>query len=256
MSEIIYEKKGKIAYITLNRPEKLNAITAEMSCELGRIWSDFRDEDNLWVAILSGVGESFCAGSDLKEIEERGEFAMGKSLIFGNHPIGPNNYSVWKPIICLLQGLIIGSGVWLALESDIRIAAQNARFALPEPKVGIPVVFSYLLPRHMPQTIANELLLTGKSISAQRAYEVGLINRVVPVEQLMSEGGAIANTLCENAPLALRAEKQLIRQTHNMDDGSALALTEQLFISVRNSTDAKEGIRAFLEKRKPVWKGN
>ncbi len=158
MSTVLYEKKGRIAYITLNRPDKLNAISPEAATELGKIWLDLRDDDNLWVAVLSGAGKSFCAGADLGGITTK-SWKLATSATFGDRPTSPSAHRMWKPIVVALQGHVLGAGFWLALESDIRIAATNALFGLPEPKMGMATIFSALVPRHIPVAIANELLL-------------------------------------------------------------------------------------------------
>jgi enoyl-CoA hydratase/carnithine racemase len=253
---VIYEKKDKIAYIKLNRPDKMNAINKKVAEAIREIWDDFRDDDNIYVAIFSGAGKSFCAGADVKDLGEikKGKYKMSQSITLGDRPIGPSALSVKKPIIGALKGNVLGAGLWLALECDIRIATEDAVFGLPEPKVGIPTIFAGFLTRYMPQAIANELLLAGTNIDAKRAYEIGLINKVVSEERLMLEAERIANTLCNNAPLAVRAMKQLIRQCWDMDFGSVRAFTESVVVPVNNSEDAEEGKRAYLEKRKPIWK--
>ena len=253
---VLYEKKEKLAYITLNRPEKLNAINREMVEKLREIWLDFRNDENLYAAVLSGSGASFCAGADVKDLGavERGKYKMSRSITFGEKVIGPNAYSVRKPIVGALKGKVLGAGLWLALECDIRVASDDVVLGLPEPIIGIPTIFAAFLNRHMPQAIANELLLTGGNISAQRAYEVGIVNRVVPGDQLLYEATTIAAALSNNAPLALRAMKQLVHQCWGMDFSSAVAFTETVVVPVNNSEDAEEGKKAFIEKRRPRWK--
>jgi enoyl-CoA hydratase/carnithine racemase len=253
---VLYEKKEKVAYITLNRPEKLNAINREMAERLREIWLDFKDDENLFVAVLSGSGASFCAGADVKDLGEveRGKYKMSRSITLGEKVIGPNAYSVRKPIVGALKGKVLGAGLWLALECDIRVASDDVVLGLPEPMIGIPTIFAGFLNRHMPQAIANELLLTGGNISAQRAYGVGIVNRVVPVDQLLYEATTTAAALSNNAPLALRAMKQLVHQSWDMDFNSTVALTESVVVPVNNSEDAEEGKKAFLEKRRPRWK--
>ena len=253
---VLYEKKERVAYITLNRPEKLNAVNKEMVEKLGEIWADFKDDENLYVAVLSGSGAAFCAGADVKDLGEveRGKYKMSYSITLGEKVIGPNAHSVRKPIVGALKGKVLGAGLWLALECDIRIASEDVVLGLPEPRIGIPTIFAGFLNRHMPQAIANELLLTGGNITAQRAYEVGIVNRLVPVDQLLYEATTAASALSKNAPLALRAMKQLVRQCWDMDFSSAVAFTESVVVPVNNSEDAEEGKKAFIEKRRPGWK--
>jgi enoyl-CoA hydratase/carnithine racemase len=254
MPLVDYEKKGEIALISLNRPEHLNAIDIETTKELARIWVDFRDDDKLWVAILKGEGRSFCAGADVGEMDLGKGWRMAKSIIYGDERIGPNNYKVWKPIIAAVHGHVLGAGFYLALECDLRIATEDAQFGLPEPMVNIPTMFTPFLRDYLPSGQAMELLLTGDRISAHRAYEMGLVNQLVSHGQLMSSAESMAERLCQNGPLCLRAMKEVFRLSRDMDVQSALTLIEQVFVPVMNSEDATEGKRAFREKRKPQWK--
>lgn len=254
MPSVLYEKKGRIAYITLNRPEKLNAVNIEVAEELGKIWVDLRDDDNLWVAVLSGAGRSFCAGADVEGIPA-GRWTISKSITLGDKPICPSNHRMWKPIVAALHRHVLGAGLWLALECDMRIAADDCLLGLPEPKTGIPTLFSPFLPRHVPQAIASELLLLGEPVTARRAYEVGLVNKVVPREQLMTEATVVAEKLCVNGPLALRAMKELMHRGNNMDFTGIIALVEHVCAPVMNSQDHMEGRAAFAQKRKPIWQG-
>ena len=256
MSKILYEKKGKIAYVTLNRP-KVNAIDFEMTRQLAEIWVDFRDDDALDVAVLTGVGNVFSVGFDVSLMPTltTGNYTGKESSVFGDNRFSPIAFSVWKPVIVALNGVANGAGVWLAAGCDIRIAAREVSFGVGEVKLGFPTELSAFLTRYMPQAIVNELLL-GYTISAERAYEVGFVNRVVPREELMSEAEAMANTICnENGPLAMRAQKELIFRSWDLDYTSAEALSRRMAPPIINSEDAKEGVNAFLEKRKPVWKG-
>lgn len=254
MPVVNYEKKGKIAFITLNRSKYLNALDVQTTEELAKIWVDFRDDDQLWVAILRGEGRSFCAGADVKEMDLGGKWSMAKSIIYGNKRIGPSNYKVWKPIIAAVHGHVLGAGFYLALECDLRIAAEDAQFGLPEPMVNIPTMFTPFLRDYLPSGQAMELLLMGDQVSAHRAYEMGLVNRVVPRDQLISSAESMAERLCQNGPLCLRAMKEVLHRSRDMDVQSALTLIEHIFVPVMNSEDSAEGKRAFREKRKPRWK--
>lgn len=254
MAAVKYEKEGKIAIITLNRPERLNAIDLETTEELIRIWIDFRDDDQLWVAILNGEGRSFCAGADVGKMDLGGIWNIRKSLIYGDKKIGPRNYGVWKPIIAAVHGHVLGAGFYIALECDLIIAAEDAEFGLPEPKVGIPTLFSSNLHNYLPPCLAMELLLVAERINAKRAYEIGLVNRVVPKDMLMDSAKSTAEKICQNGPLSVRAMKEVFQRSREMDSISKLSLLEQIFTPVMNSEEAAEGKRAFQEKRKPRWK--
>jgi enoyl-CoA hydratase/carnithine racemase len=260
MRFVLYEKKGKIAYITLNRPEKLNALNPDVLKELVDVWVDFRDDDNLWVAIIGGNGKSFCAGADVVKLGESGFSPLGKqrSTFITTSPAllsTPTRYEIWKPVIAALHGYVIGAGLWMALGCDIRIAAEDTSFVLPEPKFGLPTTVAAVVHYYVPRGIANEMLLVGDKVDVQRAYQLGLVNKVVPNDQLMDTATALANRLCENAPLALRAMKEVMERGKDMDYAGALALTEHVFAAVKNSEDLEEGYRAIKEKRKPEWKG-
>jgi len=253
MPEVLYEKKGHLAFIRLNRPESLNAINRSLANELIKIWIDFREDKNLWVAVLSGEGKSFCAGADLKEME-RGKWEFRQSLLFGDEPIGPSNYKVWKPIISATQGHVNGAGLWLALETDIRISADNALFGTREVRANVPVLVAPFISYYMPRSIAAEILFSAKPINAQRGYQVGLVNKVVPEGQLMTEAIDMAEEICDCGPLSVWASKELFLRTRDMDYQSALSLVEQIAPPVWNSGDSIEAKQAFLEKRKPQWK--
>ena len=253
MSLVLYRKEGHIAYISLNRPESRNAINRAIARELAKIWVDFRDDDNLWVAILSGEGKSFCAGADIKEME-RGQWQWRQSLIYGDDRVGPSNYKIWKPLIAAVHSHVYGAGLILALECDIRVAADNALFGIPESRVNVPFLFAPFVADYMPRAIAAELTFTAKPLDAQRAYQLGLVNKVVSSEQLMSVATSVAEEICENGPLSIWASKELFCRCRDMDHDSALALVEQIVPPIFNAEDSIEAKRAFIEKREPEWK--
>jgi len=252
MPEVLYEKKEHIAFIRLNRPESLNAINRSLANELIKVWVDFRDDKNLWVAILSGEGKSFCAGADLKEMK-RGKWEFRQSLLFGDEPIGPSNYKVWKPIIAATQGHVNGAGLWLALESDLRISADNALFGTREARANVPALVAPFLSDYLPRGIAAEILFTANPVDAQRAYQIGLVNKIVSEEELMIEATNMAEGICDCGPLSVCASKELFLRTRHMDYQSALSLVEHIATPVWNSEDSIEAKKAFLEKRKPKW---
>ena len=257
MAKILLEKKGKIAYIILNRP-KVNAFDFEMVGELHNIWDDFRDDDNLWVAILTGAGNVFSAGFDIEEflpVVKESSYRWRMSSMFGDKATSPVAHSLWKPIVGAFDGFVNGAGLMIAFGCDIRIATKETKFGLAEIKIGCPVEFAAVMTRYMPQAIVNEMLLTGKSITAERAYNVGLINKVVSREELMPEATAIANTVCEGGPMSARVMKELVHRGWDLDWDSALALCASMCVPALNSKEAKEGLSAFVEKRKPMWKG-
>lgn len=251
MSVLSYEKKGRIAYLTLNRPESRNALSYELIGELERAWIDFRDDEGLLVAILTWVGKAFCAGLDLKE-------RVTQSTFFGTGDqegqLSPVLLGVWKPIICAINGPAYAAGWVLAQECDIRIAAETARFAITEVRMGVPAIGLDSLPRYMPLGLALELLFTGDAISAQRALELGFVNRVVPADELMPTATALAEHICENAPLALRITKEMVYKSF-YPSVHERAEAWEIMRPALSSEDITEGARAFVEKRPPVWKG-
>lgn len=253
MAYVTYEKRDRIAHITLDRPNKLNALTPEMAQELAMCWERFRDDENAWAAVLSGNGKAFCAGRDVSTLGA--DWSGRNSMLFGERPVMPTAYRIWKPIVVALQGYVMGAGLAIALSCDLRVVAEDAEFGLPEPKAGIPTVFSPLLPRFMPYSMACELALLGGRVSAQRAYEIGVANRLVPPGEQLPEAAAIAETLCRNGPLAVRAMKESMLRSQDMDYHGAVAFAEHIFGPVMRSLDAEEGRKAFIEKRKPVWRG-
>ena len=253
MSLVLYRKEGHVAYITLNNPESLNAINRKMAKELIEVWIDYRDDDNLWVAILNGEGKSFCSGADVKEME-RGAWKFRQSLVYGDDRIGHTNYNLWKPIIAAVHRHTYGGGLLLALESDIIVASEDALFGLPEGKVNIPTLVAPFLTDFMPRTVANELMYTAKPLHAKRAYELGIINRVVEKENLMSTAQEFAEQICKNGPMAAWAAKEMMWRTRGMSTADAITVVEHIATPVWNSEDSKEAKQAFKEKRMPQWK--
>lgn len=263
MPVVLYEKKGRIVYITINRPEKLNAMSMEVVEGLQKAWVDFRDDEDLWVAVLSGSGRAFCAGADFvsNRPPESTPIRPGppptNRLAFSPSVLTePAKYWVWKPIIGAIHGYAYGAGLWLAMGCDLLVAAEDAKFGLPEPKFGRATTIAPLLLDYLPLAAANELLLLGEPISAERAYQLGLINRVVQGDDLNTTATEMAKRLLENGPLALRAMKEVLQRGREIPSTEAkMALVENVFPNVWQSEDMQEGVNAFREKRKPVWKG-
>ena len=251
MSVLLYEKKGRIAYLTLNRPEKRNALSYELLGELEKAWIDFRDDDDLWVAVLTGAGRAFCAGLDLRERAAQGSFIRPGE---NRNALCPGLLKVWKPIIAAVNGPAYAGGWLLAMECDLRIASEDARFAITEVQIGSSAIGSAHLPRYIPTAIAMEMLFTGDPISAQRAYEVGLVNKVVPADKLMPTATALAERLCKNAPLAIRLTKEAAFRYIYPTDEEATA-TDTIMAAALTSEDLMEGAIAYAQNRPPVWKG-
>lgn len=253
---IIYEKKDAVAVLTINREQALNAIDAQTSSEMYRAWEDFRDDDNLRVAILTGVGQkSFSTGMDLVATAKgENQFEGGRPVPFGGFT---KRMPIYKPIIAAINGFCLAGGMELALTCDIRICSPDARFGLPEVRWAIMpgAGGTQRMPRAIPQAWANYLILTAEQIDAETAMRIGLVSHVVPKEELMDRAWQIANTICERGPLAVRAAKESINRGLDMPLDNGLAFEDLLLGRLMATQDAKEGPRAFAEKRKPDYKG-
>ena len=248
LTTVEYEKRGPVAYVRLNRPDKLNAMNAEMHAELGRVWADFRDDAALRVAILSGNGRCFSAGADLSSGEPTETY-----VYTGDFPDISQTQKLYKPIIAAMHSHVVGYGMWIAMDADIRIATDDVTFWLPEPQWGIATIPAAWFPKIMPWAIASELLLLAERVNAERAREVGLINRIVPADQLMAEAEKVARRLCELSPVAVQGMKESMVRGAALDYGPLDQVTDIVQTRVMNSDDRKEGGRAFVEKRQADW---
>jgi E-phenylitaconyl-CoA hydratase len=254
---LLFETRDRVAYLTFNRPEAMNAMDPETYRELSEAWIEVRDNPDIWCAIITGAGDrAFTAGADLKKTiprqPEMWEFWQTQAEQILNRGL-----EVWKPIIAAVNGYCLAGGMTLLFATDIRIAADHAVFGISEVKRGI-------LPgnggtqraiRQLPYPIAMELLLIGDTLTAQQAYQYGLINRVVPKEQLMEAAEDYARRLVANAPLAVRAIKELAVRSQYLHVQDGLRLESAIQQVLRQTEDAKEGPRAFAEKRKATWTG-
>jgi enoyl-CoA hydratase/carnithine racemase len=253
-----YEKRGKIAIFTLNRPEAMNAKNLEIFRRLKETMVDFRDDPDLWVGIITGAGgKAFCAGADVKESlpymrQHRHDRtrSLSTGTIFAT-------FELWKPLIAAVNGVAYGGGCELALACDLRIASENARFAQLEMTVGAMPGGggTQRLPRLIPRAKAAEMLLMGAIIDAQEAYRIGLVNAVVPQDKLMATALEWAEKICTLAPLAVRAVKESMIKGAAMSLDDGMTLEKLFFDKIAGTDDFEEGVRSFKEKRKPVFKG-
>jgi len=249
-----YEKQGRLAIVTINRPERMNALHPPAHFELHEIWNDFESDPDVWIGVLTGAGEkAFSAGNDLKYTAEHG-MGMVRSADSGFGGIA-NRTTCWKPIIAAVNGFALGGGFEMALACDIIIAADHARLGLPEPRVGLMAGAGgvHRLPRMMPHKIAMGYMLTGRHMTAQEAHRWGIVNEVVPLADLMPTVKKWAGEILECAPLSVRASKQAALMGLGQPLDIALHLNYSEAVKMRRSEDTVEGPRAFAEKRKPNW---
>ena len=256
MAIVEYTKEGKIAIFTINRPEALGALNVEGMTQLNNAFIDFRDDDELLVGIITGTGDkAFSAGVDIKDYLPFVKRTTDKPW---KRPAGiMRELDIWKPLIAACNGLTYGGGLELALACDMVIASENATFALPEVTVGLCPGGggTQRLPRVIPRRIAAEMLFTGKPIDAQEAYRIGLVNKVVPRDELMTEAKKLAETICQAAPLAVRTAKEAMMRGLDVSLEEGLRLEDDFQRYIMSTKDFEEGITAFREKRKPKFKG-
>jgi len=255
---ITYETKGRLAYVTINRPDRRNAIDPDTSRELRDAFEAFKADDEAWVAILTGTGDqAFSAGADLVAMAEA--FAGGGAGPRYDVPFGgiTRGFECWKPLIAAINGYCLAGGLELALACDIRVAAEHATFGLPEPKRAIiPAAGgTQRLPRVVPLAFAMELLMTGDRFDSETALRFGLVSRVVPADKLMATTEEVAAKILECGPLAVRYIKEAAMRGREMSLEDGLKLESQMAGKVFQSEDAREGPTAFAQKRKPEYKG-
>jgi enoyl-CoA hydratase len=261
---VIVEREGAILIVTLNRPEKKNAINSEVMCRLYDAWTQLNDDNDLRVGILTGRGDTFCAGMDLEDLKKlRGD---EKTDEWAHRVLNTPNlaWKAWlkldrpkKPIILAVEGHALAGGTEILQGTDIRVAGESAEFGVTEVQRGLfPLAGSTVrLRRQMPYAIAAEILLAGDAIPASRAYQLGLVNHVVPDGQALTKAKQIAQRIADNGPLAVQGILATLRQTEMLPEDKAFEIELSYGMPVLMSEDGKEGPRAFLEKRKPVFKG-
>lgn len=261
---LIYEQRERTVCITLNRPDKLNAISHVMIRELGVAYRTASEDPSVWTLIVTGAGRALCSGADVATVEQRyrGMDSHGKPLLSeywmwdAPQEASPPYLEMAKPIVCAVNGIAAGAGLDLITTSDIAIAATTATFL--EPHVSIGVVSgreSVRLARAIPVNIAMRMALMGRHerMSAQRAYELGLVSELVEPERLMDRAWEIAATINRNAPLAVRGTRMALRKGLGLPVYQAELIAEQYRLKVAHTEDGIEGSRAFLEKRDPDW---
>jgi len=259
---ILYEVKDHIGYLTLNRPEALNAFNRQMTADIIDCCGKINDDPEVRVVILTGAGDrAFSAGLDLKERAATVEVSLVENRMRRVRPGMTSHHmavsGIDRPVIGAIHGWAVGGGCELALACDLRVAADNIRIGLMEVKRGIipGAGGTQRLPRAVPLGIALEMVFTGEPLNAEQALRVGLVNYVVPRDEIIAKAEEIARKIIENAPLAVRTVKAAVLKGLDMPLDQGIRLEADLSSLISTSEDAKEGPKAFAEKRAPVWKG-
>ena len=253
---VLYEKRDNVVIITLNRPDSLNSINRQLRHDLAEAITRFDGEADSYVAIVTGAGRAFCAGRDLKERANdnaEGRQARASDSMYPDRPyMWPQT---WKPLIAAINGFALAGGWSIAQMCDLRIAAADAKLGITETKWSLLPPFGTILPKQLPLSAVLELCLTAQPITAQRAYDIGFVNKVVPGDALLEEAVTMAEQIAENAPLAVQYFKELAYRGLNMSTQDISSLTYHMYDQLLTTEDSKEGPRAFAEKRKPRWQG-
>ncbi len=255
MAVVEHERRGQVEILRFNRPEARNAISPEVSQTMAALLDAAADDPAIRAVVVTGTGPVFSAGADLKVV------ASGRAGDIANAPggfAGLVTRDFPKPLVAAVNGPALAGGFEIVLSCDLVVAADTARFGVPEVQRGLIAAAGALirLPKRVPLAIALELAMTGDPISAQRALELGLVNRVVPAEQVLDEAVALADRIGENSPIAVRISRQLVREAVDLDEAAAWKRNDELSVDVFRAGDAIEGATAFAEKRKPVWKSS
>lgn len=247
--------EGQIGYVTFDRPERMNALDYEMRKEFVRAMATVGSDESARVVILTGVGKAFCTGHDIKERQA--------GLLPGQYPDDPATFGLYeavlnldKPVIAAINGTCLAQGAGLAMLADILIAADDVQFGWPHVTKGMfSAGGTVMLPRAIPRNIAFEYLLTGEFFPAARALELGLINRVAPKDEVVTQAEELARRILRNSPNAIRMMLQVAQATADSPMTQSLQIAEMMLDSITDSDDAKEGLAAFVEKRDPIWTG-
>jgi enoyl-CoA hydratase len=254
---LIYEKKDNIGVLTVNRPDRLNALSNELTEELDKLLDEVEKDDDLRVLLITGAGEkAFVAGADINELKDRDAF-LGRKVSRFRQELFSRIENLPIPVIGAVNGFALGGGLELALACNIRICSENAQFGAPEVKLGIIPGDggTQRLPRLIGLGRAMELVLTGDFIDAQEAYRIGLVNKVAPQEELMETAEKLAKKIASRPPVAVRYAKEAVNRSQEGDTASGYAVESYLHALSCTTEDKKEGVAAFLEKRKGEFKG-
>jgi enoyl-CoA hydratase/carnithine racemase len=250
------ERDGRLLIVTISRPEVMNALHRPASLELEQVFDGFANDPELWIAIITGTGDrAFCAGNDLKYQAEGNDTTLPPTGFGGI----TGRFDLTKPVIAAVNGLAVGGGFELALACDLLIAADNAYFALPEPKVGLAATAGGLLrlPRQIPVKHAMGMILTGRRVTAAEGLALGFVNEVTASGQALTAARRWADDIMTGSPMSVRASKQVVYDGlgRPLDDAYLTQKTLPAVAALYGSEDQKEGPKAFADKRKPIWKG-
>jgi enoyl-CoA hydratase len=247
---ILYQRAGRVATLTLNRPQVKNALDQAALDALTARLAEARDDPEAWIVVIRAAGTDFCVGQDVKELAEKGN--QGDYF----EPVFRTLKSIYKPVVCAAQGLCLAGGAGIFMGADVRILGQGARMGWPHAKIGLCSIGGpSTLARMLPVNLALELMFTGDFLDAGRAHHFGLANHVVADTALDAKVAEVVARILANAPLAQRAMKQATLESAALSYEDALAAAHAILDRVIQSHDAQEGMRAFVEKRKPAWQG-
>jgi enoyl-CoA hydratase len=260
MPHCLVERRGAVLVVTMNRPEARNALTAEMMAGMKAAWDQVDDDPDIRACVLTGAGGAFCAGADLKAMTSShpgDAFAGGGWDLSVIEPLLKGR-RLTKPLVAAVEGPAIAGGTEILQATDIRVAGESARFGVSEARWGLyPLGGSAVrLPRQIPYTVAADILLTGRHLTAAEALAIGLIGHVVPDGQALARALELAELVAANGPLAVQAMLRTIRETEGMPEDEAFKVDARIGVEVFRSNDAKEGPRAFAEKRPPRFEGH
>ncbi len=251
---ILSETRSRVGLVTLNRPEVLNALNNQLLHEVMDAFESFDQDDGIGAMVITGNEKAFAAGADIKEMADK---SITEIIDRDHVAVFGRIRTIQKPVIAAVSGWALGGGCEVALSCDMIVASESAKFGQPEINIGVipGAGGTQRLTRALGKAIAMEMILNNRTLSAQEAYQFGLVNRVVPVGECLGEALKLADEIASRAPLAVRAAKKMINQSYERTLSDGLAEEKQTFYNLFASEDQKEGMKAFIEKRKPEWKG-
>lgn len=251
---ILTEIRSRVGLITLNRPQAMNALNNQLMREVMEALEGFDQNDSVGAMVITGNGKAFAAGADIKEMADQ---SMQQMIDRDHVAVFDRIRTIQKPVIAAVSGWALGAGCEVAMSCDMIVASESARFGQPEITIGVipGAGGTQRLTRAVGKAIAMEMILNNRTLTAQEAHQFGLVNRVVPVDGYLDEALKLADEIASRAPLAVRAAKRMVNQAHEQTLTEGLEAEKQEFYKLFASQDQKEGMQAFIEKRKPVWKG-